>query len=273
MSISIKHIRNQEDMASLLAEVGLAGDLFIVKPSWFSPHYGNYTEAAVLDLVLGALPGRKMVVEGYSGARNDGSREITPENAREHWAWIRDQDRWFLESTGIGAVLARRGVEYLNVTEEVWQGRIADPATIAALVEARYPGVVRHRELFAAVPKRLFDLRGTPLISLARLKTGSFALKNLFGLIPDPIRLPWHEYLGEAIVEIVAIYGSLFPTVGVVEGIYRTTLYREGGYYHTPWGDYDVMEGPGIALAGRDLVALDASAFRLLGLDPEERTF
>lgn len=173
MSISIKYIRNQRDMVGLLAEAGLTGDLFLVKPSWFSPHYGNYTEAAVLDLVLGALPGRKIVVEGYSGARNDGSREITPKNAREHWAWIRDQDRWFLERTGIGAVLVRHGVEYINVTEEVWQGRLADPDTIAALVEARYPGVVRHREFFAAAPKRLFDLRGTPLISLARLKTGS----------------------------------------------------------------------------------------------------
>lgn len=52
------------------------------------------------------------------------------------------------------------------------------------------------------------------LISFAKLKSGTWSLKNLFGLIPDPIRSRWHgpdgELLGRSIVDIAAVYRALF---------------------------------------------------------------
>lgn len=54
-------------------------------------------------------------------------------------------------------MLARHGAEYVNVTEEVWQGRVAPAESVREAVEQAY------------------GPRG-----------------NAFGLIPDPLRSRWH---------------------------------------------------------------------------------
>jgi len=46
-------------------------------------------------------------------------------------------------------------------------------------------------ELNSMMPKKLYDLRGSTFISFAKLKHyPTFTIKNLFGMIPDPLR-PW----------------------------------------------------------------------------------
>lgn len=314
-------VRDETELARVIQNLGLKqapeGQAFIIKPPWFSPHPANFVGARELDLLLSCLPrGRRVVIEGYSGARNFGGRDITPENARENWDWIREQDELFRERTGINDVLRRHDAEYLNVTEEVWQGKTVPPALIRALVEGTYgagpPGrdgagrdgagdavvaragaagaaqavalqagavqaAVAQEELFGVVPQGLYDLRGSVLISYAKLKSGSWTLKNLFGLIPDPLRFRWHgeqgETLGRSIIDISAIYRALFRVVGVVEGIYEIPLYHEGGRYHTDWGDYDIVKDPGLVLAGWPLVTLDFCAARLVGSEIGERSF
>ncbi|MDI7250732.1 MAG: DUF362 domain-containing protein [Bacillota bacterium] len=305
--VVLAEVRDAEGFARVIQEIGIrAGSdrpVFLIKPAWFSPHRANFTGARELDLLLSCLPpGRRIVVEGYSGARNFGGREITPENAYDNWDWIREQDRAFRDRTGISEVLARHEAEYVNVTEEVWQGRVAPAESVREAVRRAYgprggaragaviprsdrhpaqgsggePGMeqllepaVAQEELFGVVPRCLFELRGSVLISLAKLKTGSWSLKNLFGLIPDPLRSRWHgeggRMLGRSIVDIAAIYRALFPVVGIVEGIYETALYRSGGRYHTDWGDYDVVEDAGLVLAGWNLVTLDCCAARAVG--------
>ncbi|MDI6893915.1 MAG: DUF362 domain-containing protein [Bacillota bacterium] len=290
-------VRDAEGFARVVREAGIRAEgespVFVIKPAWFSPHRANFTGARELDLLLSCLPpGRRVVIEGYSGARNFGGREITPYNTRENWGWIREQDQLFRDRMGISDVLSRHAAEYLNVTEEVWQGRTAPAAAVRELVEHAYgPGesaggagrrgaepAVAQEELFGVVPQCLFELRGSILISLAKLKTGSWSLKNLFGLIPDPLRDRWHgedgRLLGRSIVDIAAIYRALFRVEGVVEAVYETALYREGGSHHTDWGDYDVVENPGLVLAGRKLVTLDCCAARMVGwFDIGERSF
>lgn len=294
----VAEVRSAGDMARVIRELGVANragvqagpempgapePTFLVKPAWFSPHRANFTGARELDLVLGALPsGRRIVVEGHSGGRNYGGREITPDNADENREWIREQDRLFLERTGIARVLERHGAEYLNVTEEVWAGRVAAAEEVRDAVERAFARgtqetPVQDETLFGVVPRRLFELRGSVLVSLAKLKTGSWSLKNLFGLIPDPMRLRWHgergELLGRSVTDIASIYRALFPVVGLVEGVYETAVYREGGRHRIVWGEYDVVEGLGLVLASWDLVTLDSCCAELFGEDARGRSF
>ncbi len=267
-----RRIESIADLRRLFVEVGLDGERIVVKPNWFSLHPGNYTDARILDLTLAALPGHAVVVEAYTGMRHDGSLRITARNGRRHWDRLRQQDAWFLATTGIGDVLARHGAEYVNVTEAVWSGQVAPAVDVAARVEARY-GAIDQPELYGYVPQRLFDLAGCMLLSLARFKPPwSLSLKNLFGLIPDPFRDRWHgagdRDLGRSIVNIATVYHALFPAVGLVETLAPFALYGAGGQYHTPWGDYDLRPAAGIVFCGRSLPAVDAAAARAFGADP-----
>lgn len=268
----IVRVGDASDLGELFGQLGLTGDRFIVKPNWFCLYPGNYTAAQALDLTLAALPGPAVVVESYTAMRHDGSREITSRNGRENWAWLREQDAWFMETTGIGEVLGWHGAEYVNVTEEVWSGRVAPAAEVAARVEARY-GAIDQPELYDYVPRRLFELAGNPLVSLARLKGGwSLSLKNLFGLIPDPLRSRWHGKddadLARSIVNINLVYHALFRVFGLVETLTPFALYGEGGEYHTPWGDYELRPAAGVVFAGASLPAVDAVVARACGVDP-----
>ncbi|MBN1439447.1 MAG: hypothetical protein JW929_08565 [Anaerolineales bacterium] len=81
---------------------------------------------------------------------------------------------------------------YTNVTEEVWRGRMADPAEVKRTLELRFKPV-RFERLYGMVPQTLYDLRGSPLLSCARLNMyAGFTFKDQFGMIPGPIRAWWH---------------------------------------------------------------------------------
>ncbi len=270
-------IAGPDELGQLFRHLGLAGRHTIVKPNWFSLYPGNYTDAAVLDLVLTALDGPVTVVESYTAMRHDGSRRITSRNARSQWEWLCAQDQWFLETTGIGAVLERHRATYICVTEEVWSGRVAPADQIAARVDSRY-GAIDQAELYGLVPSRLFELAGCSLLSLGRFKGGwSLSLKNMFGLIPDPLRSRWHgprdRDLARSIVNVNLVYHALFRMVGMVETFTPFSLYREGGAYNTPWGTYDLIPGVGVAFAGSNLPAVDAAVAQAAGVRPEELGF
>jgi hypothetical protein len=78
------------------------------------------------------------------------------------------------------------GVEYINVTEEAWQGRIANPQQVWKAVEAKFSPVFTAK-LYGCVPKKRFDLQGSTCVSVAKVKHyASFTLKDVLGLVPDP---------------------------------------------------------------------------------------
>jgi hypothetical protein len=141
-------------------------------------------------------------------------------------------------------------------------------------VEKRF-GPVPFPELYQYVPHRLFELRGNTFLSLARIK-GAFSLscKNLFGLIPDPLRIRWHgdddSRLGASIVSMNLIYGALFRVMGLCEAIYQAVRYHDAGAIQVPWGRYDVFEEPGVAVWGTHLPSLDAYVARLVGASPAD---
>jgi len=203
---------------------------------------------------------------------------------RPDWDWFREGGYWdqimkeekaFLDSRGYTDLFKEFSVEYVNVTDEIWSGRMADPAEVKKAVESRYKPAFTEK-LYGFVPKRLYDLRGSTFISYAKMQPyNSFTLKNMFGLIPDPLRAWWHGYkharLGKSIVDINKVYASLFNVYGVCETLYASPMVDPLGEFLEPTGKrYNVVENLGVVAFGRDLVSLDAILCNLAGFDMGE---
>lgn len=254
--------------ASLVAALNLTPPV-LIKPNWGTVEC--FTEADILDWTLAAIPGDKLVIESHGWARNEETLlgkppvELTKAN-------LRRGDRWFRAHTGVDEVLEKHRVEFLNLTEEVWAGRTADPEQVRQAVEAKYPPV-QQAELYTRVPARLFDLRGGTLLSLAKTKVifeplcVSLAVKNLFGLIPGPSRGKFHgknhALLDQSIADINKIYASLFNLKGIIEMVHSAGTLMEDGK------PTKVYPGCGAAFASESLTALDAFTTAAAGRDPQ----
>lgn len=286
-------------MRQLLRDPWLNADVFIVKPNWYSPHPANFTDAETLRMLLGELDGRIVVTEAYSLERQDGSMEFTVDGEKVDWRWVmkhpgwdwireegrwdqlRKQDKWFLDEYGFTDLFEEQGVEYVNVTEEVWRGRTTDAGKIREAVDARFAPVFRE-ELYSCIPQKLYELRGATLISFGKVKgiRGTFpslTMKNLFGLIPDPLRSWWHgpsdKWLGRNIVDVNKVYSALFNVYGICEALRHATLDHPDGEVKVPWGSYNVVKDLGFIALGRHLVFLDAVLCGLMGVDPEKVSY
>jgi uncharacterized protein (DUF362 family) len=249
-------IRSANGLRGMFAALELTGRRIILKPNWFCDLPGQFTDAETLDMVLEALGGDVTIIEGHSMLRNDGSKRIAGANARDEWDWIREQEAVYLRRLELSEVMEKYGAEYINVTDEVWAGRVVDPEEVKAKVDGAY-GPLANEELYSVMPEELACLAGTPLISLARLKipgsetrVPSLSLKNMFGLIPDPDRSEYHDNLIDAVIDINRVYAAFFPIYGAVEGIHYAISPGESGEYEAPWGNYDIIEKPGYAALG-----------------------
>lgn len=219
------------------------------------------------------------IIESYTYQRNDGTRTITPENNRDNGDWIRDQDKKFLNDSGLEDLFRKYDVEYVNLTEEVWSNRVARSEDVRKCVEAEF-SPVKAKQLYGQIPQLIFNLRGKKLISYAKIKIHhsrvfriSGTLKNIFGNIVDPDRHNYHGQkdndLSQSIIDINKIYGALFQTVGLTEAIYTAVRYTKDGTYALPWDfRYDLIESLGLAICGDSLVSVDAFVSQLCGLDP-----
>lgn len=111
------------------------------------------------------------------------------------------------------------------------------------------------------VPKIVVD---SAIIDAAKLKTHSetgvtLGMKNMFGLLPEKMKFKYHlRGISKVIVDINSV---LKPRVTIIDGFYA-------------------LEGPGpvsgnpvkmdLIVAGRDVLAVDATACRIMGIDPFE---
>ncbi len=258
--VVISKVTSAKDFRLFLKELELQGVIFVVKPDWSNAN--TYTSAETLDWLFSMLKGRTKVIEGYSAWRNELNtgpelkNVVTPANARAKWQWIKEQDKWFLSFSGINKVLEKHDVEYINITEEVWSMRTLDPDEVRDLVDNKY-GMIVNQDMYNFVPRRIYELRGSTLISLNNSqqidgRAPSLSTKNLFGLIPDPARYgKWHgqnyRQLSQNIIDINKIYRSVF----------------------SPCYWINKMKEIGIFVGSRNSVEADAVAAKLLGLDPE----
>ena len=151
------------------------------------------------------------------------------------------------EATGMKEMAERNGVECLNlryvedrVKIDIPDGRALDSITVPRLVTE------------------------SAVISAAKLKThGStkvtLGMKNMFGLLPDKFKGKYHI---KGISKVIADINTVIkPVLTVIDG-------------------FVAMEGNGpvsgspvkmdLILAGKDVVATDATACRIMGFDPHE---
>jgi uncharacterized protein (DUF362 family) len=294
--VSIDKVRGAEDLKRSLRGFLPVSETVIVKSNWYSPHLANYTDANALGLLMDAVDARFIVAEGYSLDRQDGSLKYTVDGEEVDWRWLmsrpdwdwimegsrldllRAQDRWFLDSHGFTDVMREHDAEYVNVTEEIWMGRALDPDEVKERVESKYPPA-HTSSVYGFMPRKLAEHQDSTLISLGRVKGygGSYpslTLKNLFGLIPDPLRSWWHgqkdKLLTASILDAAKLYASYFRLYGVCEAFRSLTVSDPQGEVKAPWGGYAVKEVKGFAVHGSNLVDVDAVTCGLIEVDPDK---
>lgn len=278
---TLAKITSQPEMNEFVKSLGLESKTVIIKPNWVQARSGAYTDAKVLDWFLTALKKPAIIIESYTFWRTDkyavgggdyfSSGDATLETGKKHWEHFKKQDAWFLVATGIGEVLKKHEVDYLNITNEVWEGNVADSKQIKRIVENSY-SPVHFPELYSYVPQKLFKLQGSDLISFAKAKREveySFTLstKNLFGLIPDPTRWPKYHaqdesLLSTSIADANKIYRSLFDCTFMVEGIFAAADCKKS------MEQVNLIKDWGVALAGKNSVEVDMIGVKLLQAKP-----
>lgn len=276
-STTLAKISSQKEMADFVKTLDLKSNKIIIKPNWVQPRIGAYTDAKVLDWFLTVLAKPAIIIESYSFWRTDkyavsgtdyfSSKEATIISGKKHWEHFKKQDEWFLKATGIDEVLQKHKAEYLNITNEVWAGKIADPKTIKKIVEEK-SSPVHFPELYSYVPEKLFELRGSDLVSFAKAKREiefSFTLstKNLFGLIPDPCRYPKYHAEDESLIsssicDANKIYRSLFSCTFLAEGIFTASDCKKS------MKQIGLVEDWGVIWAGKNSVEVDTLGVKLL---------
>lgn len=150
-------------------------------------------------------------------------------------------------ATGMAEMCNRNGVKYLNLHKVKDQIKIEIPNG-DALKDITVPRIVKE----------------SAIISAAKMKTHSatkvtLGMKNMFGLLPDKTKFIYHaKGISKVIVDINTV---IKPQLTVVDG-------------------FVAMEGKGptsgspvkmdLVVAGKDVVATDATCARIMGIDPHE---
>jgi hypothetical protein len=187
--------------------------------------------------------------------------------AARHRTWVRQQEVEFLRGTGLAEVIAGHRAQYLNVTEAWWDGACVPVEQVRAALGSV---TLRNPELAGFVPSALLELRGLPLLSLARFKGSTrLGISNLFGLIPHPLRTHWHgpdiTHFASVCCDLARLYGALFPLFGLVEAFDSAVRWDRSGLYRSRWGNYDLVVTDGLFTASEGLVGADLLASRLQG--------
>ena len=244
----------------------------LVKVTWHGYATGTYTDPGALDLLLAALPAKAVVLEGHTSSRNLGGAAFDWEKeAKENRTWIRQQDAEYLRRTGLADVLARHQAQYLNVTEAFWDGACAGAERVNELLEERGFNL-SDPEFGQFVPEVLLDYLGCPMISFAKFKGPTrLSISNMFGLLPEPLRAPWHgpniTWFARVCCALAKLYGSLFPLCSINEALYTAVRWNRHGLYRSRWGNYDLILNTGYIAASSNPVAADILASRLQGQD------
>ena len=286
-SCTVAKVGGPEELGAVLPEAVHDSETVIVKPNFVDRAPGTYTDPESLRMLFTALESRIVVVEGHQLVRvlsegEDGLRFEIKGKTRDwswmhrgewshfeknnDWGWFRDGPHWshlkrldrgYMDEKGFTEFDA----EYVNVTDEVWGGDVADPVKVREIVEARYSPLFDER-LYGYMPEKLYRLRGSCLISYSKYKHyATFTLKYMFGLIPDPLRCWWHgpqnSRMSQSVIGVSKLYGSLFDVVGVHESLGGTPVAHPEGEITVPGFRYNLHEGLGVVGVGTDRVELD----------------
>ena len=188
-----------------------------------------------------------VVVGAAIALQRAGAREVIVGEGPGH----RRDLEYLLSSTGMLQALSGERVRFVDLNhDDVHQ--VALRSWFTGLPELALPEAVLNADLVVSMPK---------------LKTHHWAgitcsMKNLFGVVPGavygwPKNLLHFRGIGESVLDLVA---TVRPGLAIVDGVVGME------------GDGPIMGRPksaGVVLMGRDVVAVDASAARVMGLRPE----
>jgi uncharacterized protein (DUF362 family) len=161
-------------------------------------------------------------------------------------ATITNADKAF-EATGMKDMCSRNGVEWLNLRHVKDKVELAVPNG-AALKSITVPRLVTE----------------SAVISAAKLKTHAdtgvtLGMKNMFGLLPDKFKGKYHlKGMSKVVVDINTV---LRPALTVIDGF--VGMEGQGPVDGTP-------VQMNLIIAGTDVVATDATACRVMGINPYE---
>jgi uncharacterized protein (DUF362 family) len=149
--------------------------------------------------------------------------------------------------TGMAEMCESNGVEWLNLRH--LEDRVEIPIPEGeVLSKIKVPRIVTEY----------------PIINAAKMKTHnstmvSLGMKNMFGLLPDKFKGKYHfRGISKVILDINSV---LKPTLTVIDGF--VAMEGRGPVHGRPV----IMD---TIIAGRDVVATDAVASRVMGFDPRE---
>ena len=151
------------------------------------------------------------------------------------------------EATGMKEMCQRNGVEFLNLRYQKDKVKIAIP-NCETLSSIKVPRIVTE----------------SAIISAAKMKTHmatkvTLGMKNMFGLLPDKMKFKFHaQGISKVVVDINTV---IKPALTVIDGF----VAMEG---RGPTGGTPVKMD--LIIAGKDVVATDATAARVMGFDPHE---
>ncbi len=151
------------------------------------------------------------------------------------------------EATGMKEMVERNGVKFINLRYEKDKVKIPIP-DCETLKDITVPRIVTE----------------SAIISAAKLKTHmatkvTLGMKNMFGLMPDKFKGKFHmNGISKVVVDINTV---IKPQLTVIDGF--VAMEGRGPTDGTPV-KMDLI------IAGRDVVATDATGARVMGLDPHE---
>jgi uncharacterized protein (DUF362 family) len=174
------------------------------------------------------------------------AREVVVAEGQGH---CRDMG-WVLDESGMAPVLDEAGLPFVDLNhDEVYS--VPNRLRYTRLRELHLPATLRRADLIVSMPK---------------LKTHHWAgvtlsMKNLFGVMPGicygwPKNVLHHQGIPQSILDINA---AVAPHLAIVDGIVGME------------GDGPIMGTPrrlGALILGTNLPAVDATAARLMGIDP-----
>jgi uncharacterized protein (DUF362 family) len=161
-------------------------------------------------------------------------------------ATMTNADKAF-EKTGMGEMCKRNNVQCLNLRH------------VADKIKITIPNGETLKDI--TVPRIVTE---SAIISAAKLKTHmstkvTLGMKNMFGLLPDKFKGKYHaKGISKVIVDINTV---LKPALTVIDGF--VAMEGKGPTDGTPV-KMDLI------IAGKDVVATDATAARVMGFDPHE---
>ena len=265
-------------------------DTVLVKPNFVDRAPGTHTDPESLRILFEALEAKIKVIEGHQLIRciteEDSGLNSTHKGKERDWLWIarggwsyfaehddwdwfcegqhwgkiKELDQRFLDEKGFTDLFKEFDVEYINVTDEIWSGEIIDPDKVKSTVEEKYDPI--EPKIYGYMPKRLHHHRGSTIISYSKYKQyPTFTLKNMFGLIPDPIRCWWHgpnnKRFNQSIIDINKLYSTYFNILGIHESLGKTPVNHPEGAITVPGFKYNIHEGLNTVAVGTDRVELD----------------